>query len=109
MIDLELADMTRELVAAYDRLNSEDFQARQIRLQEVEIERQKLAVSLEEDERAVLEVQKRIQDHVLKGKAGPAITHASDCALHNAPAFDPKEYDCHVSGDDKEDEFSCLR
>lgn len=83
--DLELAELSRALVAAHERLNSDDFLARQARLVALESEleatlarlkaemadaearmgeeRRQLAASLEADERAVEIAQAAMYEH----------------------------------------------
>jgi hypothetical protein len=67
MIDHELDQLSRALIAATDRLNSEDFRERQERFLALEAERNTLAESLEADEAAVVSAQEALQRHVMGG------------------------------------------
>jgi hypothetical protein len=77
MIDAELIELGRALMLAADRLESEDFQARQIRLREIDTERLALAESLEADEAGVLSAQAAIQAHYLKTEAEAVLNDGS--------------------------------
>lgn len=72
MIDTELNELARALIAATDRLESEDFKARQARFLEIETERNTLAESLEADEAAVVRAQEALQAHLASGQASCA-------------------------------------
>jgi hypothetical protein len=64
MIDETLTRLSRTLIAASDKLESEDFKTRQARYLEIEAERQSLAESLEADEAAVVAAQEALQRYV---------------------------------------------
>lgn len=64
MIDETLARLSRDLIAASDKLDSEDFKQRQARFIALEAERAQLAESLEADEAAVVAAQTALQHHV---------------------------------------------
>jgi hypothetical protein len=69
MIDVELIELGRALMLAAERLDSDDFRARQARLREIEAEHVLLAEGLEADEAAVMRAQEAIQAHYLKAEA----------------------------------------
>ena len=71
MIDTTLAKLSRDLIAATDKLDSPDFRERQSRFVALEAERQTLAESLETDEAAVMAAQSALQAH-LTASATPA-------------------------------------
>lgn len=86
MIDQELDHLARALIAATDRLESEDFKSRQARYLEIEAERNSLAESLEADESAVLRAQEALQAHLSSGQA----SYAADLeTLPESAAGDP--------------------
>lgn len=64
MIDTELDQLSRALIAATDRLNSEDFRDRQSRYIRDELALRELAEGLEADERAVEAAQEALTAHV---------------------------------------------
>ena len=64
MIDNELDQLSRALIAATDRLNSEDFRDRQSRYVRDELALRELAEGLEADERAVEAAQEALTAHV---------------------------------------------
>jgi hypothetical protein len=68
MIDVELIELGRALMLAAERLDSEDFRARQARLREIEAEHVSLAEGLEADEAAVMRAQEAIQTHFLRAE-----------------------------------------
>ena len=64
MIDNELDQLSRALIAATDRLNSEDFRDRQSRYVRDELALRELGEGLEADERAVEAAQEALTAHV---------------------------------------------
>lgn len=64
MIDNELDQLSRALIAATDRLNSQDFQDRQANYLRLEQEASELATQLEAEERAVEKAQDALQRYV---------------------------------------------
>lgn len=72
MIDTELNELARALIAATDRLESQDFRDRQERFLAIEAERNALAESLEADENAVVRAQEALQAHLASGQASYA-------------------------------------
>ena len=64
MIDPELDQLSRALIAATDRLNSEDFRDRQSRYVRDELALRELGEGLEADERAVEAAQEALTAHV---------------------------------------------
>lgn len=64
MIDPELDQLSRALITATDRLNSEDFRERQARYLKAEAELATLAEGLEADERAVEAAQAALTAYV---------------------------------------------
>ena len=64
MIDPELDQLSRALIAATDRLNSEDFRDRQSRYVRDELALRELAEGLEADEKAVEDAQAALTAHV---------------------------------------------
>ena len=84
MIDETLSRLSRELIAASDKLASDDFRQRQARFVEIEAERAALAESLEADEAAVVAAQEALQAHF----AGSATQAAPEPEV---PADEPTE------------------
>ena len=64
MIDNELDQLSRALIAATDRLNSQDFKDRQAKYVQMEQEFLTLGSELEAEERAVEKAQAALQQHV---------------------------------------------
>lgn len=64
MIDTELDQLSRALIAATDRLNSQNFKDRQARYVQLEQEFVALGAELEAEERAVEAAQAALQQHV---------------------------------------------
>jgi hypothetical protein len=64
MIDNELDQLSRALIAATDRLNSQDFQDRQSKYVRDELALKELAESLEADESAVERAQAALTRHI---------------------------------------------
>ena len=64
MIDPELDQLSRALIAATDRLNSEDFRERQSRYVRDELALRELAEGLEADEKAVEDAQAALTAHI---------------------------------------------
>lgn len=115
MIDETLAKLSRDLIAASDKLESEDFKARQARFVEIEAERQSLAESLEADEAAVVAAQEALQAH-FRGSDGvsppvPEVTPEEFVKFHDA-ANEQRREDFFRSVFDRSetlDEFSSSR
>jgi hypothetical protein len=109
MIDETLSRLSRALIAASDKLASEDFLTRQARFVEIEAERAALAESLEADEAAVVDAQEALQAH-FAGCATPAAPEPE------TPADDPSEstvdvekYFRPIFGAEEVNEFSSSR
>jgi hypothetical protein len=116
MIDETLSRLSRELIAASDKLASEEFKARQAAFVELEkrqealaVERLNLAISLEADEMAVVRAQEALQAHF----ASPATPPAPEPEI--AASDDPEPVIEHAPGwagifaEQQTDEFSSSR
>jgi hypothetical protein len=78
MIDNELDQLSRALIAATDRLNSQDFKDRQAKYVQMEQEFLALGSELEAEERAVEKAQVALQQHV-------AVTYLDAEIFEDAP------------------------
>jgi hypothetical protein len=78
MIDNELDQLSRALIAATDRLNSQDFKDRQAKYVQMEQEFLALGSELEAEERAVEKAQAALQQHV-------AVTYLDAEIFEDAP------------------------
>ena len=116
MIDETLSRLSRELIAAHDKLDSADFRERQaafVALEEkqkaIAEERLTLAISLEADETAVVLAQEAIQAYIT-GSATPAAPEPEI-----AVSDDPEPVIGHAPGwagifaEQQTDEFSSSR
>ena len=109
MIDDTLTRLSRTLIAASDKLASEDFLTRQARFVEIEAERQSLAESLEADEAAVVAAQEALQAHfaALATPASPEPETPADDPSEST--VDVEQYFRPVFGQTEPDEFSSSR
>ena len=101
MLDPELDQLSRALIAATDRLNSQDFKDRQAKYVQMEQEFLTLGSELEAEERAVEKAQAALQQHV-------AVTYL-DAAVEPEAEEELFGTDPHFAVLDAEDEFSTPR
>ena len=120
MIDPELDQLSRALIAATDRLNSEDFRDRQSRYVRDELALRELGEGLEADERAVEAAQEALTAHVaanyLEGAEYRSEPTESDDGLFEAPAQawrenieDPRHPDWVTALPSEEDEYATAK
>jgi len=121
MIDETLSRLSRELIAASDKLASEEFKARQAAFVELEkrqealaVERLNLAISLEADEMAVVRAQEALQAHfaALATPAAPEPETPADdesITITHIPPIDMSLPHMLAASDDVEAEADRLR
>lgn len=109
MIDETLAKLSRDLIAASDKLNSDDFKTRQARFVEIEAERQSLAESLEADEAAVVAAQEALQAHFKSSATSAAPEPEAPAEPPSEDVVDVAQYFRPIFGQAEPDEFSSSR
>ena len=89
MIDNELDQLSRALIAATDRLNSQDFRDRQAKYVQMEQEFLTLGSELEAEERAVEKAQAALTGHIARNYLeGAEISEPEEELFGTAPHFE---------------------